>query len=75
LTLTGSDDVGQLELIAGDRNTLNIVPSGGFPPHGTYRIVTATSVAGKFDTLQYNGAAQAPYTVNYLPDGIEVVFP
>ena len=75
LTLTGSDDYGQLELIKTEGNTLNIVTSAGFTPHGTYRIVTAVSVVGTFDTLQYNGAAQAPYTVNYLPDGIEAVFP
>jgi len=75
LTLTGSDDYGQLELIQTEGNTLNIVPGAGFTPRGTYRIVTAASVVGTFDTLQYNGAPQAPYTVNYLPDGIEVVFP
>jgi len=75
LTLTGSDDYGKLELIKSEGNTLNIVPSAGFTPHGTYRIVTAASVIGTFDTLQYNGAPQAPYTVNYLSDGIEVVFP
>jgi len=82
LTITGPGvdfpgqlNQGQLTLIKGDGNTLNVVPSAGFTPHGTYRIVSATSVVGTFDTLQYNGTAQAPYIVNYLPDGIEVVFP
>jgi len=75
LTLSGSDGVGVFELLKGDGNILNIVTSGGFTPHGTYRIVTATSVAGTFETLQYNGAAQVPYKVKYLPYGIEVVFP
>ncbi len=74
LTLAGADDCGQLELIKTGGNTLNIVTGAGFTPHGTYRIVTATSVAGTFDALQYNGAPQVPYTVNYRPDGIEVVF-
>ena len=75
LVLSGMGDCGELELIKDDSNTLNIVTSAGFAPHGTYRIVTAASVVGTFDVLQYNGAAQVPYTVNYLPGGIEVVFP
>jgi len=75
LTLTGADDCGRLELVKGDGNTLNIVAGAGFIPHGTYRIIMAASVAGTFDTLQYNGAAQVPYTVNYLPGGVELVFP
>ncbi|MGB8354635.1 MAG: LamG-like jellyroll fold domain-containing protein [Chthoniobacteraceae bacterium] len=75
LTLSGTGGVGVLELLKGDGNILNIVTSKGFTPHGTYRIVTATSVAGTFETLQYNGAAQIAYTVKYLRDSIEVVFP
>ncbi len=75
LTLTGADDAGALELIAGNGNVLNIVTPAGFTPQGTYRIITATSVVGTFETLQFNGAAQVPYKVNYLPNGIEVVFP
>jgi hypothetical protein len=75
LTITGTDDDGKLELMKGEGNTLNIVTPAGFAPHGTYRIVTAAAVDGTFDTLQYNGAPQVPYTVNYRPDGIEVVFP
>jgi hypothetical protein len=74
LTLTGTGDCGQVEFIQGDGNALNIVPNAGFVPRGTYRIVTAASVVGTFDTLQYNGAPQVPYTVNYLPGGIEVTF-
>jgi hypothetical protein len=66
---------GQLLLVKGNGNTLNVVPIAGFTPHGTYRIVTAVSVVGTFDTLQYNGTTQVPYIVNYLPDGIELVFP
>jgi len=75
LILTGTGDVGKVELLKGDGNMLNIVPAAGFTPRGTYRIVTATSVVGTFDTLQYNASPQVPYKVNYLPNGIEVIFP
>jgi hypothetical protein len=54
---------------------LNIVPAAGFTPHGTYRIVTAAAVKGTFATLQYNGKAPVPYTVQYLSDGITVEVP
>lgn len=54
---------------------LNIVPAAGFTPRGTYRIVTAGAVKGTFATLQYNGKAPVPYTVQYLPDGITVEVP
>ena len=75
LHLTGSNGSGLLDLPKGAGSVLNIVPAKGVTPHGTYRIVTATGVTGTFETMQYGGAPTVPYTVNYLPDGIEVVFP
>jgi len=75
LTLSGTDGVGVLELLKGDGNILNIVTPSRFTPHGTYRIVTASSVSGTFEVTEYNGLPRVPYTVNYLPDGIEVIFP
>ena len=75
LQVTGDKDSGNFNLAAGEANVLNIVTPAGAVPHGKYRIVTAGSVKGTFTTLQYNGQSRAPYTVNYLPDGIEVVIP
>lgn len=66
---------GKLVFIEGAGNVLNIVPVNGQTPHGTYRIVAAGQVSGKFDRLLYNGAAEAPYTVTYGADAIDVVFP
>ena len=54
---------------------LDVVAPAGAIPHGKYRIVTARAVKGTFTTLLYNGKSPASYTVNYLPDGIEVVIP
>ena len=75
LQVTGDDGSGQVEFAAGEANTLNVVSASGVVPRGKYRIVTAKSVKGTFSVLQFNGKSPAPYTVNYLPDGIEVVFP
>ena len=68
---------GIFELLEGAGAKLNIVPQKGVTPRGTYRIVSASSgVYGRFQTLQYNGSADAvPYTINYLPNAVEVVFP
>ncbi|MGB8353790.1 MAG: hypothetical protein WCD79_07890 [Chthoniobacteraceae bacterium] len=75
LQVTGDKDSGNVTLADGETNTLDVVAPGGPVPRGKYRIVTARAVKGTFTTLQYNGKAPAPYTVNYLPDGIEVVIP
>ena len=74
--VTGEKGGGSFELVKGTGNTLNIIRSSGFTPHGTYRIVTATKVTGIFDVLQLNGmTGQVPYKVNYSPNGIDVIFP
>ncbi len=75
ITLSGKDDSGRFTLVDGAANTLNIVATGATSPRGRFRIVTATSVKGTFANLQFNGKSPVPYTVNYLADGIEVVFP
>ena len=68
-------DTGRFELADGVANTLNVVTPAGVIPHGKYRIVTAGTVKGTFAALQYNGKSPVPYTVQYLPDGINVEFP
>lgn len=75
LQLTGETNNGRFELAGGEANTLNIVAPQDALPHGTYRIVSAKAVKGTFAILQLNGQASTAYTVNYLADGIEVVFP
>ncbi len=75
LQVTGDDDAGRFDLVAGEANTLNVVTPMGIVPHGKFRIVSAKAVKGTFAALQFNGKSPAPYTVNYLPDGIEAVFP
>lgn len=75
LKLASAVDAGKFEIVPGAPSTLNVVPANGITPKGTYRIVTATGITGTFDTLQFRGQTPVPYTVNYLPDGIEVVFP
>ena len=65
---------GRFELDSG-KSWLDVVTPAGAVPHGTYRIVTATAVSGTFAALQFNGKISTAYKVNYLPDGIEVVFP
>lgn len=74
LQVTGDEGSGRFDLADGNANTLNVVTPMGIVPHGKYRIVTAKAVKGTFAALQFNGKSPAPYTVNYLPDGIEVVF-
>lgn len=74
LQVTGDEESGRVEFAAGDPNTLNVVTPAGIVPHGKYRIVTAKAVKGTFTALQFNGKSPVPYTVNYLPDGIDVVF-
>ena len=75
LQVTGDKDSGNVTLADGETNTLDVVAPAGAIPHGKYRIVTARAVKGTFTTLLYNGKSPASYTVNYLPDGIEVVIP
>ena len=75
LRVTGTGDTGRFDLADGVANTLNVVTPDGVLPRGTYRIVTAAAVKGTFATLQYNGKAPVPYTVQYLPDGITVEVP
>lgn len=75
LVLKGQNDHGHLVLTKGTGSILNILSDSAITPSGTHRIVTAVAVDGEFDSLQFNGKAQVPYRVNYLPDGIEVVFP
>ncbi len=65
---------GRFELDSG-KSWLDVVTPAGAVPRGTYRIVTATAVSGTFAALQFNGKVSTAYTVNYLADGIEVVFP
>lgn len=72
LTLTGEGDTGQFVITDGVPTILNLVTAR---PKGTHRLVTATGVKGTFSTLQLSGQPSTAYTVNYLPDGIEVVFP
>ncbi len=73
--LTGDAGNGRFEIAKGVGSVLDIVPVGNAAPRGKYRIVTATAVSGTFDALRLRGAPSTAYTVNYLPDGIEVVFP
>jgi hypothetical protein len=73
--LRGKDGGGQFVLAVGTGNTLNIVTPGGARGQGTHRIIHAMVVSGTFDVLQFNGTGNAPYTVRYQPDGVEVVFP
>ncbi len=77
VVVTGDEDSGRFEVVAGAAaSTLNVVTPGGVLPHGgLYRIVTAKAVKGTFAALQFNGKAPVPYTVKYLPDAIEVLFP
>ena len=70
----GDEGRGRVDLADGEANTLNGVTPMGCVPHGKSRIVTAKAVKGTFAALQFNGKSPAPYTVNYLPDGIEVLF-
>ena len=71
LSLTG----GTLTLVEGAGNTLHIVTLSDRTPSGTYRIVSHAGGTGKFDVLRFNNTDKPPFTVNYLKDGIEVVFP
>lgn len=73
LQLSGAGDTGKLILAAG--STLNINSANKAALHGIYRIVTAKQITGKFEKVSFNGANEVAYTVNYLPDGVEVVFP
>lgn len=73
--LTGDAPNGKFEIAKGVGSVLDIVPLGNAVPRGKYRIVTALAVTGEFDGLRLSGAPSTAYTVNYLPDGIEVVFP
>jgi hypothetical protein len=73
LALTGEGDAGQVTLTAG--STLDLTPLPGVTPHGTYRILTAKKVVGRFEKLHFRGLPEVPYTVSYLADGVEVVFP
>ncbi len=75
LRVSGDELSGRVELVAGPTNTLDVVTAGSALPHGRYRIVTARTVSGTFAAAQHNGKSPVPYTVNYLPDAIEVVFP
>ena len=75
LEVSGDSGNGAFDLVEGTANVLDVVTSGPAVPHGKYRIVTAKSVKGTFAVLQLNGKSPTTYTVNYLPDGIEVVFP
>ena len=75
LEVSGEKGDGAFDLVEGAANTLDVVTPGAAALHGKYRIVTAKSVKGTFAVLQFNGKSPAPYTVNYLPDGIEVNFP
>ena len=74
VNVTGEEGSGRFDFADGEANTLNVVAPAGFLPRGSYRIVTAKAVKGTFAVLQFNGKSPAPYTVNYLPNGIEVVF-
>ncbi len=73
LQLSGEGDTGKLTLNAG--SVCNISPVKDVVLHGTYRVITAKSVTGKFDKLTFKGTNEVKYSVNYLPDGVEVVFP
>ncbi len=73
LQLSGAGDTGKLTLAAG--SVLNINSANKAALHGKYRIVTAKEITGKFEKVSFNGANEVAYTVNYLPDGVEVVFP
>ena len=73
--VTGDEGSGRFDLVDGEANTLDVVTPAGFIPHGKFRIVSAKAVKGTFAALQFNGKSPVRYTVNYLPDGIEVVFP
>jgi len=73
LQVSGAGDTGQLTI--GPGSILNIATTKDVTPHGTYRIISAKSVSGKFEKLCCNGNNNVPYTVNYLADGVEVVFP
>ncbi len=75
LQLTGETNSGRFELVAGEANTLNVVAPLDVILHGKYQIVSAKAVKGTFAILQLNGKTSTAYTVNYLADGIEVVFP
>jgi len=75
LSLTGGEGGGVFELVQGKGSVLNIVPMTNAPSRGAYRIVTANSVKGTFEVLQFRGQSPVNYKVNYLADGIEVVFP
>lgn len=75
LQLSGAEDYGKLELVAGAENILEVMPVNGVTPHGTYRIITAATVIGTFARLRYQNTDQVPYTVNYLPNGVELIFP
>lgn len=72
---TKEQDSGRFVLTDGAANTLNIVTTGAAPVRGKLRIITAREVVGQFTNLQFNGNSSVPYTVNYLPGAIEVVFP
>jgi hypothetical protein len=73
LQLTGEGDTGKLTLNTG--SILNIISAQDVVLHGTFKIITAKAVIGKFEKMRYNGTDNTPYTVNYLADGVEVVFP
>jgi hypothetical protein len=73
LQLTGEGDTGKLTLNTG--SILNIISAQDVVLHGTFKIITAKAVIGKFEKMRYNGTDNMLYTVNYLADGVEVVFP
>ena len=75
LELGGEKDAGKFEIAKGAGTVLDIVPLGNTTPRGKYRIVTSSAVTGTFDSLRLRGAPTTSYTVNYLSDGLEVVFP
>ncbi len=75
LRLLGDADGGHLDLGDGQAATLDLLTPAGVLPHGRFRIVTAKAVQGRFGKLQFNGQSPVPYSVDYLPDAIEVVFP